>query len=219
MFLAVGHRSARRFCPILGSRSHRLRPRLIACPRNHCRCFGWSLPCYCWPILTPPPPVRDGGQVVVLNNPSCDRAVVLSPPRLRLKLPWDASCSSGVGLPLLPPQHGLFGRCSSGDAQVVARSSLYVVHHMKVVKSVKMKPHEVTLLVLMLFRVVFWRLRQFVLQVTKRFRGSSPNSKFLCMSPRKSEGFLLQLVHRRARRIVLRLRSFLLVVGHIKFHE
>jgi hypothetical protein len=61
---------------------------------------------------------RDGGQVVILNNPSCGRDAVLSPPRLRLKLPWDASCSFSAGLLLLPPQHGvtLFGRCSNGDA-------------------------------------------------------------------------------------------------------
>jgi hypothetical protein len=131
--------------------------------------------------------------VVVLNSPSCGRGVVLSPPRLQLKPPWDASCSFGGGLPLLPPKHGvaLSGRCSSGDAQVATRSSLNVEHHMQVVKSVKMKPPEVALLGMLSFRVVHERLRQFTLQAAKRFEGSSPSSKSLCRSPRKLECCLL----------------------------
>jgi hypothetical protein len=80
--------------------------------------------------------------VVALSNPSCDRAVMLSPPRLWLKPPLDDCCSSGVGILLLPPQHdvALSNRESGGVAQVALCSSLYAKHRMKVVKSVKMKP-------------------------------------------------------------------------------
>jgi hypothetical protein len=76
------------------------------------------------------PLLGNGGQVVALSNPSCDRAVVLSPPQLQLKLPWDAFCSFGVGTPLLPPQHGvaLFDRESGGVAQVAPHRSLYASH-------------------------------------------------------------------------------------------
>jgi hypothetical protein len=131
--------------------------------------------------------------VVVLSNPSGDRVVVLSPPGLRLKLPWDASCSFGAGIPLSPPQHGvaLSGCCSSGDAQVAAHSSLYAEHHKKVVNSVKMKPAEVAILGLLSFGVVLHRIWWFTLQAAQHFRGSSPSSKALCRLSRKMKGCLL----------------------------
>jgi hypothetical protein len=127
------------------------------------------LPCCCWPVLTCPLS-RNGGQVVILYNPSIDRAAGLSPPQLWLNPPCDA------------PQLGvaLSDCCSSGDAQVDARSSLYADHHIKVMKSVKMKPPEAALLGLLSFHIVLQIFRRFALQASKRFRGSSPNSKSLC---------------------------------------
>jgi hypothetical protein len=70
-------------------------------------------------------------------------------------------------------------------------SSLYAEHHMKVVKSMRMKPPEVAILGLLSFGVVLRRLRWFMLQAAQRFGGSSPSSKALCRSPRKMEGCLL----------------------------
>jgi hypothetical protein len=155
------------------------------------------------------PLLGNGGQVVVLSNRSYDRAVVLSPPRLWLKPSWDACCSFGAGIPLLPPQDSvaLSGRESGGVAQVVARSSLYSKLCMKVVKSVKVKPPEAALLVLLSFHFVLRRLRRFALQAAQHIRGSTLSSKSLCRSPRKSEG--------------LRLESspFSLVVGRAVFCE
>jgi hypothetical protein len=101
--------------------------------------------------------------VVILYNPSIDRAAGLSPPQLWLNPPCDA------------PQLGvaLSDCCSSGDAQVDARSSLYADHHIKAMKFVKMKPPEVALLGLLSFHIVLQRFRRFALQASKRFRGSS----------------------------------------------
>jgi hypothetical protein len=169
------------------------------------------------------PLLGNGEQVVVLSNPSCYRAVVLSLPRLPLKPSWDACCSFGADITLLPPQHSvaLSDRDSDGVAQVVTRNSLDAKHHMKVVKSIKMKPPKVTLLGLQSFHFVLQRLRWFALQAAQRFRGSSPSSKSLCRPPRKLEACLLQIVLRHAWPVVLRLGSFpfSMVVGHAHFHK
>jgi hypothetical protein len=160
---------------------------------------------------------------------SCRREVVLSPPQLWVKLPWDASCGNSCtygGLPPLPPQHGIAPSghyfcgvhpnsqlevhvkfsgvvigCisfSAGDAQVTTCSFLNVKYHMKVVKYVKMKPPEVTLLELLLICAVHGRLQRNALPAAKRLGGIVPNFKSPCRSPRKLEWCLPQLMHRRA---------------------
>jgi hypothetical protein len=95
------------------------------------------------------------------------------------------------------------------------------MHRMKVMKSIKMKPLEVALLGLLLFRFVPQRLWRFVFQATQHFHGSSPSSKSLYRSPRKSESCLLQFMRWHARHTVLRLVCFpfSLVVGRTVFHE
>jgi hypothetical protein len=154
---------------------------------------------------------------------------VLSPPRLQLKPPWDASCGNSCTfslLPPLPPQHGVApsGRCfygvhrnsqfevhakfsgvvigcisfSTSNTQVATCSFLNVEYHMKVVKSVKMKPPEVALLELLLICTVHGRLWWNALPAAKCLRGIVPNFKSPCRSPRKSEWCLPQLVRQRS---------------------
>jgi hypothetical protein len=108
---------------------------------------------------------------------------------------------------------------SAGDAQVAMRSSLNVEYHMKVVKSIKMKPPHIALVEMLSIRAVHGRLQRIVLPATKRLKGTAPNFKFPCRSPRKLEWCLPQLVRRCARRSSLCLGLMLMVVSRSKFYE
>jgi hypothetical protein len=94
---------------------------------------------------------------------------------------------------------------SAGDAQASTCSFLIVEFHMKVVKSVKMKPPEVALLELLSFHTVH----------------GSPCRDALssCRSPRKSEWCHPQLACQRACHASLRLGLSPLYVGRSKGRE
>jgi hypothetical protein len=94
---------------------------------------------------------------------------------------------------------------AAGDAQASTRSFLIVEYHMKVAKSVKMKPPEVALLELLSFCTVL----------------GSPHREVLssCRLPRKSEWYHPQLARRRVRRASLLLGLSPLSVGRSKCHE
>jgi hypothetical protein len=121
--------------------------------------------------------------VVELSFSSCGREAMLSPPWQWRKPPWDALGENPYGaLPLVPHQFRAApsGRCSCGahpnspievcvkssglvvgcnsfsacDAQVTVCGFLDAELHMKVVKSLKMKPHEVTLMEFLLICIV-----------------------------------------------------------------
>jgi hypothetical protein len=105
------------------------------------------------------PRVRDGGQVVdlsVLSSGGWD--AMLSPPWQRCKPPWDAlgEIPCGALLPVPPPIIvPSFGRYSYGvrsnsKIEVCVKISGVVVGCMKVIKSIKMKPPEVTALEMLL---------------------------------------------------------------------
>jgi hypothetical protein len=94
---------------------------------------------------------------------------------------------------------------SVGDAPIFARCFLNAEYHIKVVKSVKMKPPEVTLLQLLSIRVV---------QRSPRWDALSS-----CRSPRKSEWRCPQLARRHARLASSRLGLLLLSVGRTECHE
>jgi hypothetical protein len=84
-------------------------------------------------------------------------------------------------------------------------SFLIVEFHMKVVKSVKMKPPEVALLEMLSFHTVHWSSHWDVLSS--------------CQSPRKSEWSHPQLVRRRAPHASLRLGLSPLSIGRSKCCE
>jgi hypothetical protein len=88
---------------------------------------------------------------------------------------------------------------------IFARCFLNAEYHIKVVKSVKMKPPEVTLLQLLSIRVV---------QRSPRWDALSS-----CRSPRKSEWRCPQLARRHARLASSRLGLLLLSVGRTECHE
>jgi hypothetical protein len=148
------------------------------------------------------PPVRDGRLVVDMSVFCiCDQDVILSPPWQRQKPPWDVLYENTCGaLPPVPPQLSVTpcGSCSygvhpnskievcvkisgvvvghnslfAGDAHVTVCGFLDAKFHMKVVKSVKMKPPEVALLELLSICAMHRSLRQDELCLLVGHQGS-----------------------------------------------
>jgi hypothetical protein len=125
-------------------------------------------------------PVRDGGQVVDLSVSSSGGRDTMLPPSWQQRKPlWDAlGMNLGdtlllVPLPIsVPPPSGRcsYGVCSNSKIDVCVKFSGVVVGRMKVVKYVKMKPHEVAPMEMLLLRVVHRTLRQVVLSPCKPSR-------------------------------------------------
>jgi hypothetical protein len=125
--------------------------------------------------------------------------------------PSSSHCSSGVHpnfkIEVCVKISGVvIGRNScAGDTQVVVHGLLAAKSHMKVVKSIKMKPHEVAPMEMSLIRVMHWRLQWLELSY--------------CMLLRKSELHRLQLMHQRAHRSSSCLGFLLMSVGRSRCRE